>query len=142
MRRRAELESQIAALREANQRLEERVAIQDEALAECARAERSAETVKEARVAIDELLEVAGPALLAVARVLEARAAAMAIVQGSDIAEYQRLVRRAHEIRAAAGETPERYKAEAAVLYDELTEPLPGDSLAKRGLTRVTSQDE
>jgi len=38
MRRRAELESQIAALREANQRLEERVAIQDEALAECARA--------------------------------------------------------------------------------------------------------
>jgi len=142
MRRRAELESQIAALREANQRLEERVAIQDEALAECARAERSAETVKEARVAIDELLEVAGPALLAVAGVLEARAAAMAIVQGSDIAEYQRLVRRAHELRAAVGETPERYEAEAAALYDDLTEPVRRDSAAKRGLTRVTSQDE
>ena len=45
----------------------------------------------------------------------------MAIVQGSDIAEYQRLVRRAHEIRAAVGETPERYEAEASALYDELT---------------------
>jgi len=85
---------------------------------------------------------VAGPALLAVAGVLEARAAAMAIVQGSDIAEYQRLVRRAHELRAAVGETPERYEAEAAALYDDLTEPVRRDSAAKRGLTRVTSQDE
>ena len=139
MTRRAELESQVAVLREAKQRLEEHVAAQDQALAQ---AELRDGTLRSLQATYDELADVAGPAMLAVARRLEANAATMAIAEGSDIAEYHRLVARAHELRAAVGEAAERYEDAATVLHDELTDPSPTDAVGKRGLTTVNQPDE
>src|SRR5207302_107083 len=109
MSRRADLESQIVALRAADATLEKRLASQDEKIDEYERRRSVSEASGGSPLAFVERMPVVGPAILAVALMLETRAATMAIGKGCDIAEYQRLVQQAHELRAAVGESHEQY---------------------------------
>src|SRR6266513_1168393 len=86
MSRRADLESQIAALRDADATLEKRLASQDEKIDEYERRGSVSEASGGSPLAFDERMPVVGPAILAVALMLETRAATMAIGKGCDIA--------------------------------------------------------
>src|SRR5947209_791495 len=120
--RHTDLEAQNAALREAIAELQAHVASQAQQISEYEDTEASPVGPSDSQGTIDGAADVTTPALLMVAHMTENRAATMAIVQGCDVAEYDRLIKLAHRLRAAVGEAAERYEAEAIALYDELTQ--------------------